>query len=232
MKKNTLENLLLPQERKTLAESVYLDIKQLLRYGRIPAGEKVTLRGLAKVLGTSPMPVREAVVRLVNEGALEMLPNRSLRVYKPRLSEFLEIVKIRCCLEGYAAHEAAANLTHTKIEQIEFYADEYDRLAKDKDSDPIEIIEANRLLHFTLYEAAEMPRLIAMIENIWTQIGSMFALSMNREERDVNNWESLQHHKLLIKALWEKDANAARNAIVSDITDASIYIHSTAELDN
>lgn len=232
MGNKTLEDLLSPQARKTLAESVYEDIKELLRYGRIPAGEKVTLRGLAKVLGTSPMPVREAVVRLVNEGALEMLPNRSLRVYKPKLNEFLEIVKIRCCLEGFAAYEATSKLTDEKIKEMENYAQKYAQLANASDGNTLEIIEANRLLHFTLYEASEMPRLIAMIENIWTQIGSLFALSMNNNERMISDWESLHHHESLINALRTRNAEEAKNAVVGDITDASIYIQSKAELEN
>ena len=52
-----------------MADKVYLDIKRLLLSGAIPPGEKVTLRGLAQGIGTSPMPVRDAVTRLVIEGA-------------------------------------------------------------------------------------------------------------------------------------------------------------------
>src|SRR5690606_31987233 len=124
-------------------DQVYADIKQLLLSGMIPPGQKVTLRGLAGALGTSPMPVRDAVARLVNEGALEMLPNRSLRVFKPRLSEFLEIVKLRCCLEGFAAYEAAANMTPARLRKIEDYARRYYKLAHQKKFDTQAIVEAN-----------------------------------------------------------------------------------------
>lgn len=227
---NTLESLLPRTERVTLADQVYADIKQLLLSGMIPPGQKVTLRGLAGALGTSPMPVRDAVARLVNEGALEMLPNRSLRVFKPRLSEFLEIVKLRCCLEGFAAYEAAANMTPARLRKIEDYARRYYKLAHQKKFDTQAIVEANRALHFTVYEAAEMPRLVNLIENIWTQIGSMFALSMSTEKRDVSDWESFHHHERLITALKAGDFAAARDAVADDIRDASVYIQNKAKL--
>src|SRR5690625_2715306 len=118
MNHSVLEKLLEPQKHTTMAESVYLSIRQLLLTGKIPPGERVTLRGLAKALGTSSMPVREAITQLVNDGALEVLPNRMVRVFKPKLSEFQEIVKLRCCLEGFAAKEADRKSTRLNSSHV------------------------------------------------------------------------------------------------------------------
>src|SRR3546814_14969865 len=93
----------------------------------IPPGQKVTLRGLAKSIGTSPMPVRDAVTRLVIEGALNMLPSRGLRVYKPTLHEFHEIVQLRCCLEGYATKEAVAVMDQKTVHKIKVSIRQFDR---------------------------------------------------------------------------------------------------------
>jgi DNA-binding GntR family transcriptional regulator len=65
-------------ERRTLADRVYDDIKSMLIQGTAAPGERLTLRGMAEALGTSPMPVRDAVSRLVAESALEILPNRTV----------------------------------------------------------------------------------------------------------------------------------------------------------
>ncbi|KAG1244152.1 hypothetical protein G6F65_021971 [Rhizopus arrhizus] len=85
MDNSILEGLLDKQERVTVADQIYQQTRQLLMSGAVPPGEKITLRGLAAALNTSPMPVREAVNKLVAEGALEMLPSRGLRVPKPSL---------------------------------------------------------------------------------------------------------------------------------------------------
>ncbi|KAG0755593.1 hypothetical protein G6F22_020562 [Rhizopus arrhizus] len=85
MDNSILEGLLDKQERVTVADQIYQQTRQLLMSGAVPPGEKITLRGLAAALNTSPMPVREAVNKLVAEGALEMLPSRGRRVPNPSL---------------------------------------------------------------------------------------------------------------------------------------------------
>ncbi|AEC21977.1 GntR family transcriptional regulator [Pusillimonas sp. T7-7] len=227
---NTLEGLLLRQERTTMADKVYLDIKRLLLSGMIPPGQKVTLRGLAKSIGTSPMPVRDAVTRLVIEGALNMLPSRGLRVYKPTLHEFHEIVKLRCCLEGYATKEAVAVMDQKTVNKIKASIRKFDRLGHKKEMDMAAVIEANRDIHFALYAAAGMPRLETIIENIWTQIAPLFALSMNRADRRSEKWESFAHHDDLLLALLARDGQAAQDAVVADIRDAAAYIERIANL--
>ena len=63
--------------RQTLSDQVYGDLKELLQAGEMEPGQRFTLRGLAAAIGTSAMPVREAVTRLAAEQALEVLPARS-----------------------------------------------------------------------------------------------------------------------------------------------------------
>ncbi len=66
-------------ERETLHERAYDEVKKAIMGGAIAPGEPMTIRALAKALGTSVMPVREALRRLVAERALELLPNARLR---------------------------------------------------------------------------------------------------------------------------------------------------------
>jgi DNA-binding GntR family transcriptional regulator len=67
-------------ETGTLGQRVYSGLRDFLMAGQLQPGQKLTLRELAAALNVSPMPVREAVRRLAAEGALEMLPNRRIRV--------------------------------------------------------------------------------------------------------------------------------------------------------
>ena len=229
---SVLEGLLQKQERVTVADQVYLDSRQLLISGAVPPGEKVTLRGLAAALNTSPMPVREAVKTLVAEGALEMLPNRSLRVPKPSLPRFREIVQIRCSLEGLATVEATKRIDDATVREIEGYANEYNRLGHQSRVNVLKIIEANRNLHLCLYRAAEMPLLVSMIESTWLKVAPLFSLTMGGQKRETDSWESFGHHDALIKMLKRRDAEGARNAIVADISDAAQYIEKAGNLAN
>ncbi len=97
-----LNDLVTPLVRQTLSRDVYTQLRDLLVSGQMMPGEQISLRNIAAALGVSVMPVREAVHRLVAEQALELTPNRALRVPRMSVSQFEEITKIRIELEGLA----------------------------------------------------------------------------------------------------------------------------------
>lgn len=208
-------------KRETLGDRVYEDIKGLLLSGQMPPGQRLTLRQLANALGTSPMPVRDGVGRLVAERALEMLPNRSLVVPKPTRRQFTEIVAIRCELEGLAAARAADLMTPAKLETIKSLAAEFETHGKRARPDEVTAIQSNRKFHFAIYEAAAMPLLLDMIEKLWIQVGAFFALSMSNKMHRLKDIEAFEHHRELVAALERRDPAAARRAIADDIQDAS-----------
>ena len=108
-----------PVEGGTLGLRVYNQLRDFLMVGGVQPGEKITLRELTSAFGTSLMPVREAVQRLAAEGALEVLPNRAIRVPLMTRGRVEEILKVRLMLEGMAVEEAAARVDDAHIEDLE-----------------------------------------------------------------------------------------------------------------
>jgi DNA-binding GntR family transcriptional regulator len=216
-----LEANVQPLKRETLGDRVYEDIKGLLLSGQMPPGERLTLRRLAKALGTSPMPVRDGVGRLIAERALELLPNRSFVVPKPTREQFREIVAIRCELEGLAAERAANLMNSRQFELIQSLAAEFETHGKRDRPDEVSAIKSNRKFHFAIYEAASMPLLVDMIEKLWIQLGAFFALSMSNKIHRLRDIEAFQHHRDLVAALKCKDGASARRAVADDIRDAA-----------
>src|ERR1700738_1272971 len=96
-----------PLDRQTLGERAYARLADLLISGRLAPGEKLSLRAAAEVLGVSIMPVREAVSRLVADKALEVTPNRAVRVPLMSAEQFRDLTKVRIAIEGHAAAQAA-----------------------------------------------------------------------------------------------------------------------------
>ncbi len=86
--------------------------------GMFTPGEAVSLRNLAARLGTSAMPVREAVSRLIAERALVMLPNRSVIIPRMSRDRFIELSRIRQKLEGMVAEMACVNARKPDIEAL------------------------------------------------------------------------------------------------------------------
>src|SRR5690606_22914406 len=107
----------------------------------------------------STMPIREALSRLVAEGALEDQPNRSVRVPPMTPQRIREIAKIRMAVEGLAAREAA--LQPLPMQIIDRLEDLQINMAAAMDRRALQAYMAsNEEFHFTIYRAAQMPVLL------------------------------------------------------------------------
>ena len=202
-----------PIERQSMAQRVYMVVRDSLIDGRLSPGEKISLRTLARRLGTSAMPVREAINRLSAEQALQMLPNRQVIVPFMSRRKFLELCEIRRMLEGMAGEAAARNLTAAEIAQLE----EVHALAMDArdDTDASLLLARNKDFHFRLYRASGSEVLLPMIEGLWMQIGPFMRLSFSIKK---TRWNGAQHVALL-DALRRQDVPAVRDAVHRDIGD-------------
>lgn len=156
-----------PADGRTLDTRVYERLREAIMNGSFKPGEVVTLRGLAAMLGTSLMPVRNAVNRLAVEHALITKPNRSIAL--PRLTprQFDEVTQIRLALEPLAARLGARNIDADGIERLAAINEQMRRAA------PAEYFRLNQELHFGLYAAAESEMLFNLIRGTWLRIGPL-----------------------------------------------------------
>ncbi|MDI4657928.1 GntR family transcriptional regulator [Xanthobacter autotrophicus] len=210
--------------RQTLADQVYGDLKELLLAGRAAPGERFTLRGLASAIGTSAMPVREAVSRLVAENALEVLPNRAVRVPLMPRARFKELRLIRCSLEGLATETAVRAASDAEIAEVEGFERLFAAERDKPEPDGAAAMCHNKDLHFALYRAAHLPTLFQMIEGLWLQIGPVLNLDFRAGPDRVRQGEAHIRHAAMVAALKARDPEAARTALVADIWSAGDFI--------
>lgn len=216
--------------RVTLSEVVYRDIRELLLAGQVAPGEKFTLRGLAEAVGTSPMPVREAVGRLSAEGALEILPNRAIRVPIMTRERFEELTIIRAEIEGLAAQFAAERASPEEISAACGFHAQFAAESAEADPDGAVALRLNKDLHFAVYKAAHMPNLLQIIDGLWLQVGPVINLDLRASGRRLKEVEAHKHHARLILALRAGDGAAARQALADDIRAAADFILATGDL--
>lgn len=210
--------------RVTLGQQVYEDLRELLAAGQAAPGDKFTLRGLAEAIGTSPMPIREAVSRLVAENALEVLPNRAIRVPIMTRERFAELKVIRMEIEGLAAETAAARIQPNEIEEALAHHEVFTTESRKSEPDGAVALKANKDLHFVIYRAARMPQLLQIIANLWLQVGPVINLDLRASGRRLHAVEAHKHHARLIKAMRTNDGPAARQALADDIRTAAEFI--------
>lgn len=209
-------------ERRTLGESAYAHLRDLLASGRVAPGEKLSLRDLSEALGVSVMPVREAVSRLIADGALEVAPNRAVRVPVMTGAQFRELAAVRAGIEGWAAELAAQARSPAQLSAIT--AAEAAMRGAEHAPDLGHAVQLNRDFHFAIYGAAGLPTLVDVIGGLWLKAGPVINLDLRHSRDRLTAGHALRCHAAALEAIRAGDGAAARQAIAEDITRAADFI--------
>jgi len=200
-------------ERETVQERVYGVLRDRLMRGGFEPGQKLKIAELASALGTSAMPVREALNRLAAERAIESLPNRSVKVPSLSKDALHDLMETRFAVEGLAVARAAANMTPETSALLR------ELIAAQSETDSEHISEAsaeqNRAFHFTIYKQSGSTVLLPIIESLWLQFGPY--LRVASERFDGREGRGTNFHVAIVTALERGDGKAARAALESDI---------------
>lgn len=204
---------LAPIERETVQERVYGVLRDRLMRGGFEPGQKLKIGELASALGTSAMPVREALNRLAAERAIESLPNRSVRVPSLSKGALRDLMETRFAVEGLAVVRAAANMTEETMAHLRQF------IVAQSETDTEHISEAsarqNRAFHFTIYRQSGSAVLLPIIESLWLQCGSY--MRMAAERFDGREGRGTSFHIEIVEALARGDVERARHALEHDI---------------
>ena len=202
----------------TAHELVYRKLRERILFGGFMPGGAVTLRGLAEELGVSPMPVREAVRRLIAERALSMRDNRRVLVAPMTGAKFEEVLFGRRAIEPELAARALSRMRPADIDAIAAIDEAIDRAMALGDVEGY--MRGNHRFHFTLYEYAGADTLRALVESIWLQFGPFMRMAYER----VGTCDLEDHHQGAIAAMRRGDEAGLRAAIDADISQGMGFI--------
>ena len=202
-----------PAKQVNLRELVYDQLKDAFMAGYFAPGDYLNLRELAKRFETSITPVREAVRRLVAEGALIDAPARALRVPPLRRSRLVDLKQARLGVEGMVTELAAARATSDDVDGLENILNA--AVAKEPHS-PMDELKSNRRFHFTLYQISNSPTLLRFVESLWLQYGPF--LHLIHHTIDPNIRGSNKDHFRIVSAIRDGDAAGAREALITDVS--------------
>lgn len=216
--------------RNTLSDQTYEGLKHGLLVGRIEPGMTLTLRQLAQELGTSMMPVREAVARLVAEGALEIMPNRGLRIPVMSPEETDDLWNLRHQLEGEAAARAASRATTDDQARIAMLCDRVREAAEIGRRE--EFLEANCTFQLAIYQAAQTRVFIALVEILRMRCAPHCtkALCYMLAARPPYFKKTLRYHDDLVRAIARHDPNRARRVQQLDIAATRKLVEDVAAM--
>jgi DNA-binding GntR family transcriptional regulator len=210
------------KSRRALVETdnarAYAELKRAVLAGSFRPGDILTLRALATLLAIGDTPVREAIKRLISEGAFEALPNRSARVPVMNKREIQQILDLRIMLESNAAALAAQNIT---LHQIELLRDLHKRMgAAVAANDSQTYGELNMAFHFEIYRIADNRTLATLVEALWLRMAPFVSRTRSLITGDASQawYLACGQHEALLLALQTRDAEAARAAMRADLS--------------
>jgi DNA-binding GntR family transcriptional regulator len=193
-------------------ERVYRSLRTKIMHGEFLPGAALTLRGIGRSYEVSMTPAREAVRRLVAEGALTM--SSSGRVSTPELSNdrIEELASIRALMEPELASRALPRAHMALIERLQVINSSIAEIVAKHDD--VGYIRANLEFHRQLYLRAQAPAMLALAETVWLQLGP----TMRKLYSRLNRAEVPRNHRLIVAALQAGDEPGLRLAVRSDVT--------------
>jgi DNA-binding GntR family transcriptional regulator len=193
-------------------------IRKRLVSGEFASGARLTEEGLARDLGLSRTPVREAIRRLVADGLLRFKPNSGTFVAEWTDDEIRQIFDLRALLETRIAEAAALAITEPELRALEAVQRELDAAAADRSEAGLQRRSAlNRRFHALIAAASRKTRLAAALNSAIEMpiVQQTFRRYSPRQAK-----RSLVHHHELLDALRVRDPVWARAVMTSHIRAA------------
>jgi DNA-binding GntR family transcriptional regulator len=149
----------------TVQHATLLWLRERLAAGDLAPGMQLRQEALSTEFGVSVPPVREALKTLEAEGQVVYAPHRGYFVASLSAAELAENYRIRELLETEAAERAVPLMGQAELERMEDAARDMERAHRSEDVRSL--TEANHRFHFTVFDAAGLPRMAELIRMLW-----------------------------------------------------------------
>lgn len=193
-------------------ELIYRQLRALVLFGDLAPGQAVTIQGLSDRLKAGMTPVREAIRRLIAEGALEFQGNRRVSVPLLTAGHVDELIMARQWLDPCLTIRATARATAEDLGRLRALDDALDRAIAQGDLRVY--LEMNYRFHSALYGLADAPILANVADGLWLRFGPSLRVVCGQ----IGTRNLPDKHKDLLAAMAAGNAEAAATAIREDVT--------------
>ena len=192
-------------------ESTYSQLRRLIIEGHYAPGTRLVEDRLARELGVSRTPVRQALARVASEGLVQIFPNRGAVVRTFSRDDLTDAYDLRAALEGFAAFRAATRISAEQLAELERAAEALEqslnRPFASREQEIHYLVAENQRFHSTIIAASgngRLPVLLPAVLDVPLQYRSFNHYTHN--ERAVSNF----FHRRILDALRARDADRAR----------------------
>ncbi len=210
-----------------LRDLVYDSIRNAILNDNIKQGRRLTETQLAKVLGVSRTPIREALRRLESEGFIEIIPRKGAVVKIMGSKELQNVLEVRSVLEGLAAKLASYNINTKNEQELIDAKNKFYRAFKEDNKDAM--IEHDIELHDLIFSISDNDKLVQIVNNLHEQTYRYRVIYIN----DKNYLKSIvDEHEELVDAIINKDSSKAESIASLHIKNQKYAVLDILEKEN
>jgi DNA-binding GntR family transcriptional regulator len=185
-------------------EDAYQKIRTWIVHGPLQPGELLRDADIAELLGVSRTPVREALIRLTQEGLVESGRGRGTRIADLNLERAPHLYSTGAVLDAYAARTAAPLLTAGDLSALDDLLEQMERT-----TEPQALSTVDAQLHAVYYRRAGNPVLVEFLRGIENEL---IRVERHAWGYQAVRMEACEEHRTIIEALRERDGDAASRA--------------------
>ena len=189
-------------------------IREAIVDGRIGPGQRLKEEELARELGISRTPVREALLILQAEGLVDAAPNRGAVVRSHDAADLEDLYQLRALLEGYAARRAATRVNEVDLAGLWSSCERFDHLA---DADVRELVRENLLFHNVILDACGSARVAHFVRKV-IELPLVYKsyIWYSPDQRRI----SAHYHRQIVRALEAGDGERAELIMKEHVFEA------------
>ena len=202
----------------SVRERAYEFLKSSVLSGHFNPGERLTEEHLAKKLGVSRTPVREALHKLESEGLIKALETRGFIVSRDSKDEVEELFELRAILEGYALRIISERISKEDLERLNGFIERAENALKRERIG--EVFKWNTKFHDTLHGiVVEKKRLHRLLVNI-----RKYVLRYRRDTLQYPDGgkRAVDGHRKILLALRLKDPDLCERMMREHIQEAKV----------
>lgn len=192
-------------------ETVYQKLRAQILFGELAPGQAVTIQGLTESLNAGMTPVREAIRRLISDGALVFQGNRRVSVPLLRPQDIDELSYVRKSIESELARRAALRVTPAQISRLEAIDIALDQAINT--GDVAGYLVQNYSFHSELYAYADAPIMADLADRLWLRFGPSLRVVCGR----FGTQSFPDRHKDIIEAMRQKEPEKVARAMEKDV---------------
>jgi DNA-binding GntR family transcriptional regulator len=198
----------------TKSDFAYRRVRELILSGRLEPGAVINQATLAREIGISTTPLREALRRLKQQGLVELDAHRDARVTPLDAEEARDLLEVRRSLDPLAASLAAERRTKPDIAEMRASLEGLDALP----SNPtVEQLVAHRRFHSAIYRASHNALLVETLDGLWDTADRYRRHGLQVERSPEERAMKAREHTLLFEAIVEGDADTAAEVMRAHI---------------